>query len=277
VTHATDTGFEQKMESFLTHPLPPTLTVESRPGGILIVTLNRADKRNALDDTTVLGLEHLFGAIPLTVRAIVLRGAGEHFCAGLDLNSLADQDVSQRIARTKLWNRAFEKIEFGQAPVITAMQGAVIGGGLELACATHIRVADSSVFYGLPEGQRGIYLGGGGSVRLPRLIGLPRMMDMMLTGRSYDAASGHSVGLSQYLVSAGNAFEKALELAAAVAKNAPLSNFGVIQALPRIAAGHSDSGYLMEALISALAQEAPEAKQRIESFLAGRAPQGDVT
>jgi (methylthio)acryloyl-CoA hydratase len=265
------------MEPFLTLHLPATIAVESRANGILIVTLNRASKRNALDDTTVLGLDQLFGAIPPAVRAIVLRGAGEHFCAGLDLNCLADQDVPKRIARSKLWSRAFEKIEFGHAPVITAMHGAVIGGGLELACATHIRVSDSSVFYGLPEGQRGIYLGGGGSVRLPRLIGLPRMMDMMLTGRFHDAESGHSIGLSQYLVSAGNAFEKALELAEAVAKNAPLTNFGITHALPRIAAGDSDSGYLLEALMSALAQEAPEAKQRIESFLAGRVPQGDVT
>jgi (methylthio)acryloyl-CoA hydratase len=264
------------MESFLSLPLPPTLAVESRPDGILIVTLNRANKRNALDDATVLGLEQLFGAIPPTIRVVVLRGAGEHFCAGLDLSSLADQDVPQRIARSKLWNRAFERIEFGHAPVITAMNGAVIGGGLELACATHIRVSDSSAFYGLPEGQRGIYLGGGGSVRLPRLIGLPRMMDMMLTGRVYDAESGHSIGVSQYLVGAGNAFDKALDLAAAVAKNAPLTNFGVINALPRIAGGSPDSGYLMEALMSALTQEAPEARKRIESFLASRRPRDDV-
>jgi (methylthio)acryloyl-CoA hydratase len=250
-----------------------TLAVEHRPNGILIVTLNRAEKRNALDDETVLGLEQLFGAIPHNVRVVVLRGAGDHFCAGLDLNSLADQDVQKRIARSKLWSRAFEKIEFGQAPVITAMHGAVIGGGLELACATHIRVSDSSVFYGLPEGQRGIYLGGGGSVRLPRLIGLPRMMDMMLTGRVYDAEAGHSIGLCQYLVGAGKAFDKALELAEAVAKNAPLTNFGVTHALPRIARGDPDSGYLTEALMSALAQEAPEAQQRIDSFLAGRSPQ----
>ncbi len=84
-------------------------------------------------------------------------------------------------------------------PVIAALKGAVIGGGLELACAAHIRVAEPSAYFALPEGQRGIFVGGGGSVRLPRLIGVARMTDMMLTGRVYSATEGASYGFSQYL------------------------------------------------------------------------------
>jgi enoyl-CoA hydratase/carnithine racemase len=97
--------------------------------------------------------------------------------------------------------------------VIAALKGAVIGGGLELACAAHVRVAEPSAYFALPEGQRGIFVGGGGSVRLPRLIGVARMTDMMLTGRVYSAIEGASYGFAQYLTEEGNALAKAVELA----------------------------------------------------------------
>src|SRR5947199_18746 len=105
------------------------------------------------------------------------------------------------------------------------LHGAVVGGGLELAAACHVRVAEESAFYGLPEGQRGLFVGGGGSARVPRLIGVARMTDMMLTGRVYDASEGLAIGISQYLVDAGQGLAKAFELAGRIAANAPLSNF----------------------------------------------------
>ena len=98
-----------------------------------------------------------------------------------------------------------------------------------------IRVADETTFYALPEGSRGIFVGGGGSVRVPRLVGVARMTDMMLTGRVYDADEGQAIGLSQYVVEDGKGLAHALALAAKVAGNAPLSNFAVMHALPRIA------------------------------------------
>ena len=82
-----------------------------------------------------------------------------------------------------MWHRVFDRIEHGTLPVISVLKGAVVGGGLELASTTHIRVAETSTFYALPEGQHGLFVGGGGSVRIPRLIGAHRMTDMMLTGR----------------------------------------------------------------------------------------------
>ena len=86
-----------------------------------------------------------------------------------------------------MWHRAFDHLQFGRVPVVAVLHGAVVGGGLELACAAHVRVAETSTFYALPEGQRGIFVGGGASVRVPRLIGAHRMADMMLTGRVYSA------------------------------------------------------------------------------------------
>ena len=158
-------------------------------------------------------------------------------------------------------------MEAGDLPVVSVLRGAVIGGGLELAAATHIRIAEPSTFYALPEGQRGIFVGGGGSVRIPRLIGVARMADMMLTGRTYGAADGGAIGLSQYLAAAGAGLALATELAGRIAGNARLTNFAVLQALPRIAGADPATGYLTESLMSAIAASDGEAKQRLADFL----------
>jgi len=162
-------------------------------------------------------------------------------------------------------------VQYGPVPVIAALHGAVVGGGLELASACHIRVADESSFFALPEGSRGIFVGGGGSVRIPRLIGVARMTDMMLTGRVYNAFDGERLGLAQYLVPPGLALEKALELARQVAGNAPMTNYALIQVLPRIAEQPADHGFMTEALVSSIAQSAPQAKARVRAFLEGKA------
>jgi len=152
------------------------------------------------------------------------------------------------------------------------LHGAVVGGGLELAAAAHVRVAERSAYYALPEGSRGIYVGGGGSVRLPPLIGVARMMDMMLTGRTYSAEEGQAMGLSTYLVEPGQGFVKGLELATRIAGNTPLTNFAIMHALPRIAALDPASGLEVEALMSAIAQADGEAKARLKDFLEKRGP-----
>ncbi len=209
--------------------------------------------------------------MPDTVRAAVIDGEGEHFCAGLDLSELSERDAGQGMLHSRAWHVALERVQYGPVPVVAALHGAVVGGGLELASACHIRVADDSTFYALPEGSRGIFVGGGGSVRIPRLIGVARMTDMMLTGRVYNAADGERVGLAQYLVPTGTAFDKAFELAQRIAQNAPLTNYSLMHALPRIAEQPADHGFMTEALMSAIAQSAPEAKNRVRAFLQGRA------
>jgi enoyl-CoA hydratase/carnithine racemase len=201
----------------------------------------------------------------------VLTGSGGHFSAGLDLAELTGTDVVAGIAHARMWHRAMATIESGTVPVVSVLHGAVIGGGLELACATHVRVAEASAFYALPEGQRGIFVGGGGSVRLPRLIGTARMVDLMLTGRVYDAAEAHAAGLTQYLVGDGEGLATALELAGRIAAMAPLTTFAVLQALPRIATAEPATGLLLEALMTAVAQGSDEAKDRMRAFLDGRA------
>ena len=158
-----------------------------------------------------------------------------------------------------------------RAPVVAVLRGAVVGGGLELASAAHIRVAEDSAIYALPEGQRGLFVGGGGSARVPRLIGFSRMADMMLTGRVLDADEGQQAGLSQYRVAEGQGLSKAMELARRVAENAPMSNFAVMHALPRIADMSQSDGLFVESLMAAIAQAEPAAKDRMRAFLEGRA------
>ena len=238
-----------------------------RAGKVLTVGLNRPAKRNALNDGIILAIRDCFSDIPDDVGAVVIHGIGDHFSSGLDLSELSERDATEGLVHSQMWHRVFDRIQYSRVPVIAALKGAVIGGGLELACAAHIRVAEPSAYFALPEGQRGIFVGGGGSVRLPRLIGVARMTDMMLTGRVYSATEGSAYGFSQYLTEDGGALSKAVELAERVASNAPLTNFAVLQALPMIAEANPQTGLLMESLMATVAQSDKEAKSRIRAFL----------
>lgn len=239
---------------------------------IAIVRLMRAHKRNALSDSLMAALEDAFASLPKSVGAAVLCGSGDHFCAGLDLSELRARDAVDGLHHSRSWHRILTSIEFGRIPVVAALHGAVVGGGLELATSCHIRVADDSAFFALPEGSRGIFVGGGGSVRIPKLIGTHRMLDMMLTGRVYKALDAVPLGFAQYHVAAGAALDKAIELAERIASNAPMTNYALIHALPRIAEQPADHGFLTEGLMSSIVQSAPEAKARVREFLEGRGP-----
>jgi len=258
------------MSAGLPSSLPSSLNVERR-GDVAALQLSRAHKRNALDDATVLGIETFFASIPSDVRAIVLHAEGDHFSAGLDLSELGETSTFEGVAHSAMWHRVFATIEFAMVPVIAVLKGAVIGGGLELAAAAHIRVAEQSSFYAFPEGQRGLFVGGGGSVRVSRLIGAHRVADLMLTGRVLSADEAHGLGLSHYLVGEGAGFEKAMELAGRIATNSPVTNFAIIHALPRIAESNGATGYLIESLMAAIAQGSDEAKDRMRAFLDGSA------
>jgi (methylthio)acryloyl-CoA hydratase len=242
-----------------------------RRGAVGILLLNRPQKRNALNDAMIAELGACVAALPEDVRALVLHGAGEHFCAGLDLSELSERSAAQGMAHSRTWHRVFDTLQFGRVPVVAVLHGAVVGGGLELASVAHVRVAEEGTFYALPEGQRGIFVGGGASVRVPRLIGAARMADMMFTGRVYSAEEGLATGISTYLVPAGKGLAKGIELAGRIAGNAPATNFALMHALPRIAELGQDAGLLMEALMAGIAQSEPEAKRRMRDFLQKRA------
>lgn len=242
-----------------------------RAGPVLHLRLNRPAKRNAINDELLAQLHTALLHLPADCRALVLSGAGEHFCAGLDLSEVSERSVAEGMAHSRAWHACFEQLQFGRVPVVAVLHGAVVGGGLELAASTHVRVAEDSAFYALPEGTRGIFVGGGGSVRIARLIGVARMTDMMLTGRVFDADAGQAIGLSSYRCATGAGLAQALQIAERIAANAPLSNYAILQALPRIADMAAEDGLFVESLMSSIAQGDEAAKQRVRAFLDKRA------
>src|SRR5881392_2590458 len=221
---------------------PSELLKVEKTGAVMTVGLNRPAKRNALNDGIILAIQDCFSNIPDGIGAVVIHGIGDHFSSGLDLSELQDHDATGGLLHSQMWHRVFDRIQYSRVP-------------------------EPSTYFALPEGQLGIFVGGGGSVRLPRLIGVARMMDMMLTGRVYSATEGASYGFAQYVTDAGNGLAKALELAIKIASNAPLTNFAVLQALPMIAEANPQTGLLMESLMATVAQSDKEAKLRIRAFL----------
>ena len=243
----------------------------SQAGAVTHVRLNRPAKRNAISDTLIQQIHTCLINLPEATKAVVVSGEGAHFCAGLDLAELVERDIHGAVLHSRMWHAAFDAIQFGSVPVVAVLHGAVVGGGLELASACHIRVAEDSAYFGLPEGQRGIFVGGGGSARIPRLVGVARMTDLMLTGRVFDADEGQQIGLVNYRVADGQGLARGIALAQKIATNAPMSNFAVMHALPRIADQSQSEGLFTESLMAAVAESTPEAQTRLRAFLEGRA------
>jgi (methylthio)acryloyl-CoA hydratase len=244
-------------------------------GDIAVVGLNRPEKRNAISDAFIEELAVVIRRAEAEAKAAVIHGHGPHFCAGLDLAEHVKKTPFEGVHGSRRWHEVFGWIQKGKLPWFAALHGAVVGGGLELASCVQVRVADSTAFFALPEGQRGIFVGGGASVRAARLMGLARMTDMMLTGRSVDVDTAERWNLVQYVVEEGRALEVAIELAGKAATNAEISNYAIINALPRIQDMASDDGLFVESFIASFTATSPEAEERLQAFLQKKA--GKVT
>jgi len=239
---------------------------------IAILTLNRPDKRNSINEPLVDEFETFFSNPPAEVNAVILQGSGGHYCAGLDLAEHEQREPIAGVYHSRNWHRVVDMIEFGGLPVVSAMTGAVIGGGLEIALCTHVRIAEPSVRFQLPEGRRGIFVGGGATVRAGKVLGADRMREMMLTGRSYGADEGLSLGLAHYSVAENEALAMAKKLARKIADNAPFSNYLMMQAIPRINDMPRESGLFAESLAAAMSQTSDGAKEGLRAFLEKRPP-----
>lgn len=236
-------------------------------GDIAVIGLDRAKKRNAVNDELLKQLREACFRATEEAKCGVIFGHGDNFSAGLDLAEAMEwmKPGAPRKRRGR-WHRPYDLIARGPIPFVAALKGACIGGGLELASACQVRVADETTFFALPEGQRGIFVGGGGSVRIQRLMGYARMADLMLTGRVLTAAEGERANLCQYVVPKGESLERAKSLAARIAKNATLTNFYICNGLPRVNDVSHDDGLFMEALISQCVSS-PEGYERIKAFV----------
>jgi enoyl-CoA hydratase/carnithine racemase len=244
-------------------------------GNVALIGLNRPDKRNAINDALVTALGEAVQRAGEEAAVGILFGHGSNFSAGLDLGELASRLAPGapwpgRRRPRHLWHSTFDLIARGSVPFVAALHGATIGGGLELAAAAHIRVADDTAFFGLPEGQRGIFVGGGGSVRIQRIVGYPTMADMMLTGRLVLAEEARHLRIAQYVTPVGGALVKARELAELIARNTHQTNWMITNVLPRMNDLSHDDGLFMEYLNSSMTRP-PEALARLNEFLQKRA------
>jgi enoyl-CoA hydratase/carnithine racemase len=243
-------------------------------GSVALIGLNRADKRNAISEAVIDQLRSAVLRAHEEANVAVLFGHGSNFSAGLDLAEAlkrATGEIKQpRKRRRHNWHEVFDQIARGPIPFVAALHGAVVGGGLELASAAHLRVCDETAFFGLPEGQRGIFVGGGGTVRIQRIIGTTVMMDLMLTGRLLNAQEGLTEHIVRYVTPAGQVLAKAKELADRIAQNTIETNWKIIQVLPRVQDMSHDDGLFVEQLNSAMARP-PEVEQRLRQFVDGKA------
>ena len=243
------------------------ISVETE-GAVTTVTLIREAARNAINEAMLQEIEDAFRKPPAGTRCFVLAARGDHFCAGLDLREHYDKNRTpfEFMTMCQAWHRAFDIIQFSGIPVIAALQGAVVGGGLELAAATHVRIAETGTFFALPEGQRGIFTGGGATVRVARIVTPARMVDMMLSARTYDTQRGLDLGLCHEIVGKGEALAKAKALAAQVATHPPTTNYAIVTGIARINDMSTTEGLFTEGLLAMAVQTNPDIRDRLEDF-----------
>lgn len=241
-------------------------------GAIATLTMSRPHKRNAMCDELLARIDNFFSEPPEGIRAVVLTGTAGHYCSGLDLSEHVARNAEETMRHSRNWHRVMDLIQFSGLPVVSAMEGAVIGGGLELATSTHVRIAEPSTIFQLPEGRRGIFVGGGATVRVGRILGADRMCEMMLTGRKYDVAEGLALGLTHYAVGEGDSLPLAMDLANKIARNASLSNYMMIQAIQRINDMSKSDGLFTESICAAVSQTSSDADEGLRAFLEKRAP-----
>ena len=241
-------------------------------GPIATLTMNRPNKRNAMCEELLDALDAFFSKPPKDVRVVVLSGTAGHYCSGLDLSEHVHRSAEENFYHSRHWHAVMEKIQFGGLVVVSALFGAVIGGGLELAVSTHVRIAEPSTIFQLPEGRRGIYVGGGATARVGRIIGADRMTEMMLTGRKYGSEEGVSLGLAHYAVGESEAMDLAQTLAGKISRNAPMSNYLMVQTIPKANDMSLSDGLFTESLAASLSQTTPDAQEGLNAFLEKRPP-----
>jgi enoyl-CoA hydratase/carnithine racemase len=251
----------------------PLITYEL-DGSVALIGLNRADKRNAINDAMIVEMRAAINRANEEAACGIIYGHGVNFSAGLDLAELMEKVQSGAAVKRRhtrhSWHEVFDLMDRGPIPYIAALHGPVMGGGLELACAAHIRVADATTIFGLPEARRGIFVGGGGTVRIQRVLSNHVMVDMMLTGRLLNCEEGLRDGLCRYVTPAGGALAKARELAQKIAENPELSNWKIINVLQRVKDLSHDDGLFMEYLASNMAR--PQGSEnRLKDFVEKRA------
>jgi enoyl-CoA hydratase len=238
-----------------------------------VLTINRPDKLNAISNELTEELKQFLDEIEQdkNLRVLVVTGAGDKaFVAGADIKELVDRDafIGREVSRTR--QHLFSRIENLPVPVIAAVNGYALGGGLELALACSIRICSENAQFGAPEVKLGIIPGDGGTQRLPRLVGLGPAMEMILTGDFIDAQEAYRIGLVNKVVPLEKLMDSAMELAKKIAKRPPLAVRYAKEAANRSLEGDSVSGYALESYLHALTCTTEDKKEGVSAFLEKR-------
>jgi enoyl-CoA hydratase len=249
-----------------------TLIYEKKEN-IGLLTINRPEKMNAISQELTTELSQLLDDIENDekLRVLVITGSGDKaFVAGADINEIVDRDarLGRKVSRER--QEIFSRLENLHVPVIAAVNGYALGGGLELALACSIRICSEKAQFGAPEVKLGIIPGDGGTQRLPRLIGLGRAMEMIITGDFIDAQEAYRVGLANNVFPPEKLMEKAMELAQKIASRPPLAVRYAKEAVNRSQEGDKASGFALESYLHALSCTTEDKKEGVSAFLEKR-------
>ncbi|SDI74204.1 enoyl-CoA hydratase [Alteribacillus bidgolensis] len=202
------------------------IRVDKPHEGITVITLNRPSTANALSISLLNKLQETLKdlAYDASCRVLIIRGEGEKvFCAGADLKERANMNQIEVRKTVSFIKESINRIENFPKPVIAAMNGSALGGGLELALACDLRIASADGKYGLPETSLAIIPGGGGTQLLPRLIGKAKAKELIYTARKISGKEAVELGIAEYAAESGHVFNKAVELALEIRRNGPVA------------------------------------------------------
>lgn len=240
---------------------------------IATITINRPDKLNALNDAVIAELDDAIARVETddAIRGVLLTGAGSKaFVAGADIAELAQQGPFDGKARAMAGQAVFRRFERSRKPVVAAINGFALGGGCELAMACHIRIASEAAKFGQPEVKLGICPGYGGTVRLPRLVGRGRALELLLTGGMIDAQEAYRIGLVNRVVPADRLMEEATTMLRTILANGPLAVGLCLEAVDTALDISLEDGLLLEANYFGLLASSTDMKEGMQAFLEKR-------
>lgn len=250
-----------------------TVRFDREADGVAIVTINRPDKLNALNADTVQQLDRVLRSARDDdgVRVIILTGSGEKaFVAGADIAELSRMGPMDGVSISREGQATFRMMEAMPKPVIGAINGFALGGGLELALACHIRIASSRAKFGLPEVKLGIIPGYGGTIRLPRLVGRGRALELMLTGEMIDADEAYRIGLVNRVTEPGALLDAARELARKMIANGPIAIALALESVDRGMSTTIDDAQTLESSLFGLLASTGDMREGMTAFLEKR-------
>jgi enoyl-CoA hydratase len=250
-----------------------TIQLEREADGIAIITVNRPDKLNALNADTVRTLDGVLREVREddAVRVIILTGAGEKaFVAGADIAELAKMGPVEGVRISREGQDTFRMMERMPKPVIGAINGFALGGGLELALACHVRIASRKAKFGLPEVKLGIIPGYGGTVRLPRLVGRGRALELMLTGDMIDADEAYRIGLVNRVVEPDALLDATRDLARRMIANGPVAIALALESVDRGISTTIDDAQMLESNLFGLLASTEDMREGMGAFLEKR-------